>query len=141
MCCKEFARCLLVLVAPWEGWDAPCVYVRLGSSVLRSAFAYLSRLTFGEISLDRRSIRDREQGAYVLCTGRFRNRTLKSAFIQDQGWDGRTWIEMNFWVCSLYLVRTFGGTNFWVSLLQKILFAYTTNTFWGSFRYKTCNWF
>ena len=29
----------------------------------------------------------------------------------------------------LYLVRR---TNFWVSLLQKILFAYTTDTFCGS---------
>ena len=39
---------------------------------------------------------------------------------------------------ALYLVRR---TNFWVSLLQKILFAYTTDTFWGSFRYRTCIWF
>ena len=39
---------------------------------------------------------------------------------------------------ALYLVRK---TNFWVSLLQKILFCYTTDTFWGSFRYRTCIWF
>ena len=40
---------------------------------------------------------------------------------------------------ALYLVRR---ANFWVSSVQKILFAYTKDAFCGSVRYRTCTiWF